>query len=454
MTIDLLQYQVWCRQLFATEFKLPSHLIGNAEPSPERVASGLLPNEENDRELWDTNQKPMFMRCIEEHGALQRDECFGFAPALGLVGFDSQYRSVEHVKRYPVLEHFAMIAQMQPVRRTRMGQGAMSIDERPARRCGLNDRPEGFYMPEMLTYENDPMAVPAFRILAIIDGDLADKRSQSRYAAIYGQFEAAYGEAANVTSYHFDKHEGVIKWMKPDLLEEGCRFFERPKAKYSDGLRRYGLLPAAFDNPALPYFGIENQKSATALEIALPIDAATDKAFADKVLSELDATPLICGVMGFGFFLPPYKSSLAFMLGQASQRYRAAFEIRAGMVIEGIRREGSFHRWKADEMPGIADVGWRTLVGNEFLPRLPPRLEAMADVASVEVRRGPNFVTVTAGAEPIWGDINAQEDLTAYQAVAAFLKPIRFPVSCGHNFMFGGDHPGCVDAYLARFDDV
>lgn len=307
-------------------------------------------------------------------------------------------------------------------------------------------------MPEMLTYENDPMAVPAFRILAIIEGDLADKRSQSSYAAIYRQFETDYGEAANVTSYHFDKHKGVIKWMKPDLLEEGRKFFERPKAKYSDGLRRYGLLPAEFDNPALPYFGIENQKSATALEIALPTDATANKVFADKVLSELEATPLICGVMGFGFFLPPYKSSLAFMLGQASQRYRAALEIRADMVIEGIRREGSFHRWKADEKPGIADIGWRTLIGNEFLARLPGSFGAVDNTEGVNVHKGANFTTVTAGSEPIWGDLNAQEDLAAYKAVAAFLKPIRFPASCGHNFMFGGDHPDRVDAYLARFD--
>ncbi|MGO4339379.1 hypothetical protein AB4037_31170 [Labrys sp. KB_33_2] len=309
-------------------------------------------------------------------------------------------------------------------------------------------------MPEVLTYENDPMAVPAFRILAIIDGDLADKRSQSRYAAIYRQFEAAYGEAANVTSYHFDKHEGVIKWMKPDLLEEGRRFFERTTAKYSDGLRRYGLLPAEFDNPALPYFGIENQKSATALEIALPIDADANKAFADKMLSELEGTPLICGVMGFGFFLPPYKSSLAFMLGQASQRYRAALEIRANMVIEGIRREGSFHRWKADEAPGIADIGWRTLIGNAFLPRLSGSCDALASTEGVTIVKCPSFVVIQARAEPIWGDINAREDLTAYQAVAAFLKPIRFPASCGHGFMFGGDHPNRVDAYLERFDDV
>ncbi len=181
----------------------------------------------------------------------------------------------------------------------------------------------------------------------------------------------------------------------------------------------------------------------------MPPESQTNVAFADAIVEEIKDLPIICGVMGFGFFLPPYKNSLAFMLGQASQCYRAAIEITPKMVDQGIQREGSYYHWKPAEEPGIADIGWRTLVGKDFLPRLPALPEETFKAAGVTVDEFANFTSFTAGSAPIWGDINAGETIKAYREVAAYLKPIRYPKSGAHISFFQGEHPDRVEAYLA-----
>ncbi|WP_210302613.1 GAD-like domain-containing protein [Phyllobacterium sp. 628] len=121
VTIDLLQYQIWCHKLFATEFKAPSlPSMAIRQITADSTAHSLLPREKDDRECWDFHQKPMFSQCIKQHGPLQEGECFGFVPSLGLLGFESPLRVVENVKRFQALEHSAMTAQMKPFFLTRM----------------------------------------------------------------------------------------------------------------------------------------------------------------------------------------------------------------------------------------------------------------------------------------------------------------------------------------------
>ena len=123
--INLLQYQVFCSKLFATEFNLPPGVASmpKREVTADTMAVNLLPRDEKKREMWDIDQEPMFMRCLKAHGELEDGECYGFEPSLGLVGYESHFRTVENTKRVEALEHFAIIAQMQPFRLTRMGQG-------------------------------------------------------------------------------------------------------------------------------------------------------------------------------------------------------------------------------------------------------------------------------------------------------------------------------------------
>ncbi|MEB2848204.1 DUF3396 domain-containing protein [Rhizobiales bacterium RZME27] len=310
-------------------------------------------------------------------------------------------------------------------------------------------------MTDLLLYNGNPSAVPAFRIIAIVEGDIHAEPSRSALAAIYSRFEAAFGESANVTAYNFPGHTGKIRWTNPDLITDGQNFFRRDSTEYGEGIRRYGYAIEEFKEPAVPYFCVEQRSHFHFLEIDLPETAPSIREFADFVTEELLKVRVITGVMGFGFFLPPYKGSLEFILGAAAARFKAAIEISPSMVMDGVRREGSAYRWKSGEKAGIADIGWRTLVGAEFWDRLPP-MEDIGSQPDIAVDKSDTVLSITAGSEPIWGDVNKGEAIDAYRAVAAYLSPVQMPAGCMKAFAFGGTgepaHNDKVEAYLSRFE--
>lgn len=310
-------------------------------------------------------------------------------------------------------------------------------------------------MTEMILWEGTPSAVPAFRILAIIDGDMHAGQTRDILGRIYQRFEENYGKGGGAISYNFPGHRGKIRKANSKLLEEGRNFFLREETEYGQGIRRYGYALAEFGHPAIPFFGVEQRSYFHFLDIALPEDTASIVEFADFVTAELLNAPVIAGAMGMGFFLPYHKSSLTFVLGGKVERYKAAIEITPDMVYDGIRTEGSAYRWKAGELPGIADIGWRTLVGAEFWSRLADiaPLQAMSDVI---VEKSAGVLSVTAGERPIWGDVEAEEDISIYRAVASYFSPVRLPEGYLEAFGFGGGgvlgHGAKVGAYLRRFD--
>lgn len=312
-------------------------------------------------------------------------------------------------------------------------------------------------MPDMLLHDDTPFALPAFRIIALLDGEIADRVNRDALAQAHRLFEDAWGAAAYMASFHFGKHRGKIRKINAGLLAEGRAFFEQAATAYGDGLRRYGYALSEFEGPALPYFEVEQRSGIAFLEIDLPAEHVHNVAFADAITDLLLGARLICGVMGMGFFLPPYNRSMSFGMAQALERYPAAIHITPAMVMNGVRRENSMHRWSPGEQPGIADVGWRTLVGWPFFGRLATALVALEQEPGVSTRCGDKAIAVTAGPEPVWGDASKRESLSAYRAVARHLAPIRFPRDCARAFMFGGnaahDEPLArrLDAYLGRF---
>ncbi|WP_144640204.1 type VI immunity family protein [Bordetella genomosp. 13] len=312
-------------------------------------------------------------------------------------------------------------------------------------------------MPDMLLYNETPFAVPAFRIIALLDGEISDEANRGALAQAYQHFEEAWGAAAYMASYRFGKHRGKIRKLNTGLVAQGRAFFEQAATEYGDGLRRYGYVLSEFEDPALPYFGVEQRSGMAFFEIDLPAEHAHNVAFANLITDLLLGAKLICGVMGMGFFLPPHKSSLEFELAQQLDRYPAAIHISPAMVMDGVRRENSMHRWAADEQPGIADIGWRTLIGWPFFGRVTHGLAALEREVGVSTRCGNKAIAVTAGAEPVWGDASKHESISAYRAVARHLAPIRFPRGCARCFMFGGNANDDaraaerLDAYLGRF---
>lgn len=311
-------------------------------------------------------------------------------------------------------------------------------------------------MVDVLRFNDDPIAVPAFRIIAIIAGDIHAPENVSAIRNIYSLFEENFGELANVTSYNFPGHTGKIRWANPKLLDQARAWFERDATEYGQGIRRYGYEVQEFEEPALPYFGVEQRSYFNFLEIDIRHDDDRVVAFANSVTEHLLGIEVICGVMGMGFFLPPYKSSLVFELGRMVDRYRPSIEISPSMIMNGIRREGSSHRWKEGEEPGIADIGWRTLIGREFWSRIPDAASALKAEKDIAVEQSDKLLAVTAGTQPVWGDTERNEDISAYRAIARHLVPILYPKGAAMAFMFGGgtydaDVAGRIDAYLKRF---
>jgi hypothetical protein len=92
------------------------------EPDPNIVSAGSVIDRIESADFLDYAGQPMFQRCVSAHGQLRLGECYGFFPALGLVGWDSPTRSVAHIRKAPALEHFAILAQLQPFYLTTVGK--------------------------------------------------------------------------------------------------------------------------------------------------------------------------------------------------------------------------------------------------------------------------------------------------------------------------------------------
>jgi hypothetical protein len=111
--IDLVDLRLTSRKLAPTEFVLPAGMPKRPRSTdPNVLARSLLVSDRKDYEEFDANDEPMFDRCVAQHGSLERGECYGYFPAIAMVGQDSPMRRVENIKRVKALEHFAILAQM------------------------------------------------------------------------------------------------------------------------------------------------------------------------------------------------------------------------------------------------------------------------------------------------------------------------------------------------------
>jgi hypothetical protein len=128
--VDLLEYTVTCRKLAPSESGGPPIALPpgkRREPDADHISVGLLPFDDNAREMWDWQDKPMFSECTHRHGPLNHGDCFGFVPSLGLVGYNSRERKVENVQKFDALTHFSLIAQMQNFHLVRTVKGRREV---------------------------------------------------------------------------------------------------------------------------------------------------------------------------------------------------------------------------------------------------------------------------------------------------------------------------------------
>lgn len=188
-------------------------------------------------------------------------------------------------------------------------------------------------MIKSLTYGRAPIAVPAFRIIAILEGNIHDEANRPGLTRAYELFEASFDEAADTASCNFPGHKGKLRKITAVLKKDGHDFFARAETRYGEGLLRYGHALADFEEPAVPFFGVEQRSYECFLELALPSDDPRILSLAEDIAGELGRARAIWSVMGMGFFLPPYKSSLVFLLGESVGRYRTGTGISPSIVM-------------------------------------------------------------------------------------------------------------------------
>ncbi|WP_235882998.1 GAD-like domain-containing protein [Rhizobium rhizophilum] len=125
--IDLIDQRLTSSELAPTQFVLPPHLANRPRSTdPNILARSLLPYESKDYEEFDSSDQPMFERCQNLHGKLERGECYGYFPAIASVGQLSPARKIENIKRVQALEHFSILAQLGAVRLMRLERGQYS----------------------------------------------------------------------------------------------------------------------------------------------------------------------------------------------------------------------------------------------------------------------------------------------------------------------------------------
>lgn len=310
-------------------------------------------------------------------------------------------------------------------------------------------------MPDPLFYDDEITALPAFRTLAYLDGAPDDPRIAGAVGAMFDAFAARFGDDLGLISARLVGRSGKPTAVTPKALTDLRTWIGAPDRLDSGAGVRLGSINTDELPPAMPWFRLEQRyNDQTMVEISVSPDAPELLVFADELASALKSAPMICAAQGFGFFLPSAYDSLNWLLPRLAARYKTALLHTLDMPSCGLRRARSAMPYVGDMQPGIADIGWRTFVGSEFLDRLPNSFDLPADI---EVETSDKLLILTAGKTPIWGDVNLNENISSYRAVAAALAPVRYPYPIALNQNFGGDtaspdQADLIEAHYHRLD--
>ena len=303
-------------------------------------------------------------------------------------------------------------------------------------------------MPEPLLYGDEIAALPAFRTLAYLDGTPDDPRIALAVGAMFDAFVARFGGDLGLLSMRLVGRSGKPSKATPKALKVLRDWIAAPDRLDSGAGVRLGSLSTDELPPAMPWFRLEQRyDDQTMVEISVAPDAPDLLGFADEIAVALATAPMICAAQGFGFFLPTAYDSLNWLLPRLAERYKTALLHTLDMPSCGLRRAHSTMPYTDDMQPGIADIGWRTFVGPEYLDRLPKSFDLPRDV---RVEASEAMLILTAGDAPIWGDVQKAEKIDTYRAIAAALTPVRYPLAIALNQNFGGDTAAADQADLIK----
>jgi len=307
--------------------------------------------------------------------------------------------------------------------------------------------------PAFLTYDVDPVAEPCFRSLYWYAGDLDVPALREMATQLANWFWRSQHGQVGLVSLLTEDLAARPGPPSDAMLADVGRWLNSPGKDTASTLQMQGPEVDGHDGERIPWLNIEIEDDKVMVEVCLPHDRVDLVAAADQIAEVCLAEGLICGVQAMGYFLPPENDTLVAILPCTMQRYRCAVEIRLRDPVDGIALTGSTFFWERhpDLQPGIADIGWRTVVGAPFMPRL----GKLPDMPGVTVQTAPAGVTLTAGPAPIWGDVNRGEDIAPYRAVAAVLAPLAMPREITDTRYFQGNPDNAdfmerLDLYLER----
>lgn len=311
---------------------------------------------------------------------------------------------------------------------------------------------------DYLFLDGRTIATPAFRYLIWCDGGWSEPGNRRAMLAILDQFLDRWGH--QITSLTRPGQDGRPRSVPAD---------DRLMAALRDHLAAPGAvddwpigLAGWIDDPhhiaAAPSLRLYQIGGLAVLALDLPADAPDLVEFAGRVTDQVAHMALRCGVAGFGFFLPPYLHSLVFALPMTTARLTAAIEITPEGGADCVRHDIAVRDDDAvPGQPGLADIGWLTLIGAPFLGRLPDLapLERVQDVGLTW--QGRDQLIIAAGPKPVWGRQAESEDINPYRQIARHLRPLMISTRLAERHLFGGDTGDPerltrVRDYLRRFD--
>ena len=313
--------------------------------------------------------------------------------------------------------------------------------------------------PEPLRRESGRVyAVPSFRILLHVEKPLGDPAMKAVSDALIDLF----WEGRSHENMIFGRAGGRFKklgaeYVTPKVIAKAKKWAAEAAWEWPSTLR----FARWFDDlecSGPPHLRLEQRAELSTIQLELPPEWQGIPAFTERVTALISDLPVLWGVMGFGMFQPVALDSLIWMLPRVTPRYRCAIEVQPDRAESSLRRSARLEelRLKITPVFTLPDIGWRTFIGDEFLPRLPD-LPALASQPGIALSRGDSFTVVQAGAAPIWGDVNMAEDITPYRAVAHALKPCKPEWIRVRNGLFGGyeNDNGLerIEQWYHRFED-
>lgn len=317
-----------------------------------------------------------------------------------------------------------------------------------------------------LRNNDEPIALPCFRIGFVLDGMLDQQANRDTAAAMLNLFDASFGgQLAFMALGGAGGQSSKLRKFSENTLKDWLALIAEGMPKNS-GLRLYGTDQNPLGVPFMPFFSLDQDRHPlTRIQICIPWQYDRLSPFSDGIDAIAREAQVRFGYQGFGFARSPVSGFQDRWLPPAFRRFRSTvmgdvlgheavlFYSKPYATMRRLdqQRKGEKAEKPWDYEPGIPDMGWRTYVGRAFMDRL-----AGTARPGVTVDKNDRMMIVTAGSAPIWGDLNQSEDISAWKAAHDFLRPAYASKNVLRAFTLDCDpaNPTSVEAveqYLNRF---